>query len=61
VVFSQKNHFFVTFTLKGKKISNFLFCPKKNPTDSAIFLMKFCHLATKIKEPTTFAKGFSEK
>jgi hypothetical protein len=37
------------------------FAPKKKTkaTDSAIFLMKFCHLATKIKEPATFAKGFS--
>lgn len=36
--------------------------PKKTKaTDSAIFLMKFCHFATKIKEPTTFAKGFSKK
>jgi hypothetical protein len=53
----------VTFTLEGKKISNFFVLPKKTkkPIDSAIFLMKFCHLATKIKEPTTFAKGFSQK
>jgi len=35
--------------------------PQKKATDLAIFLMKFCHLATKIKEPTTFAKGFSQK
>jgi hypothetical protein len=34
---------------------------KTKATDSAIFLMKFCHFATKIKEPTTFAKGFSQK
>jgi len=40
----NKNPFFVTFTLKGKKISNF-----------------FSHQVAKIKEPTTFAKGFSEK
>jgi hypothetical protein len=37
------------------------FAKKQQATDSAIFLMKFRHLGTKIKEPTTFAKGFSEK